>query len=184
VGKSFTTNTTDFSDLTRMYNNIFLKIDIEGGEYDWLLGQSVAQLLKFKQIVIELHGLTGDGFGHSYDNKIKCLEKLSNTHYIVHAHGNNCGSVINQFPDVLELTYVRKTDFKEVPSKHSVSFPIPGLDFKNCQNKPEIILNYYPFVNGNTNVSPLTANHNDNNISPFNLLSINTMRYTYYSTPL
>ena len=38
-----------------------------------------------------------------------------NTHYIIHAHGNNCSGTQNNVPDVIELTYLRKDYFNEEP---------------------------------------------------------------------
>jgi hypothetical protein len=105
-------NNTNLSFLINKHDNIFLKIDIEGGEYPWLLQIDENELNKFKQIVIEFHGITDDGWNSTYNNKIKCLEKLLRTHYIVHAHGNNHGPVINNIPDVIELSYVNKNYFK------------------------------------------------------------------------
>ena len=52
------------------YNDIFLKIDIEGGEYPWLLTIDELQLTKFKQIIIEFHGITNDGWKCKYEDKI------------------------------------------------------------------------------------------------------------------
>lgn len=46
---------TNLDNLINKYNNIFLSMDIEGGEYKWLLQLSENKLLKFKQICIELH---------------------------------------------------------------------------------------------------------------------------------
>uniref|UniRef100_A0A6C0D219 Uncharacterized protein n=1 Tax=viral metagenome TaxID=1070528 RepID=A0A6C0D219_9ZZZZ len=132
--------------LTNGYNNIFLKMDIEGGEYPWLLQIDESQLNKYKQIVIEFHGLTSHGWGCHYDDKVKCLEKLSKTHYIVHAHGNNWGPVVNGFPDVLELTYINKNYFKSVPEINTMSLPIVNLDFPNRGDMNDIPLNFYPFV--------------------------------------
>jgi hypothetical protein len=146
VGTFNSESTTNFSILTSKYNDIFLKIDIEGGEYHWLFGQTEEQLKKFKQIVIEYHGLTGDGFGCDYSYKVQCLQKLANTHYIVHAHGNNCGIKVHNFPDVLELTYVRKSEFTKPLSSNRIPFPISGLDYKNNHERPDFVLDYYPFV--------------------------------------
>ena len=129
------------------YKNIFLKMDVEGGEYPWLLSIDDEQLLSnFKQIVIEFHGITNDGWGCCYSDKIKCLEKLSKTHYIVHAHGNNNGPVVKNIPDVIELTYVNKKYFNSVPEFNTTSLPIPNLDFVNNVGMNEISLNCYPFV--------------------------------------
>ena len=132
--------------MTDKYCNIFLKMDIEGGEYPWLLQIDEPQLNKFKQIVIEFHGITNDGWGCNYNDKVKCLEKLSKTHYIVHAHGNNYGPVVNNIPEVIELTYVNKKYFNSVPELNTQSLPIDNLDFSNIYNQHDMNLNYYPFV--------------------------------------
>jgi hypothetical protein len=139
-------NNTDLSFLTETYNNIFLKIDIEGGEYPWLLEIDETQLNKFKQIIIEFHGITDNGWNCNYDDKIKCLEKLSKTHYIVHAHGNNFGPICNNIPDVIELTYVNKNYFDSVPDLNTEHLPVPNLDFPNWIVRRDINLNFYPFV--------------------------------------
>jgi hypothetical protein len=133
--------------LTEKYDNIFLKIDIEGGEYPWLLEIDESRLDKFKQIVIEFHGITNDGWGCNYNDKIRCLEKLAQTHYIVHAHGNNHGPVVNRIPDVIELTYVNKKYFSSPPKLNTRPLPIPNLDFSNIGGPYDINLNFYPFVN-------------------------------------
>jgi len=139
-------NNSNLSFLTNKYNNIFLKMDVEGGEYPWLLQIDETQLDKFKQIVIEFHGITNDGWNCSYADKVRCLKKLSKTHYIVHAHGNNHGPVVNNIPDVIELTYVNKKYFDSVPELNTISLPIANLDFSNYTPKNDINLNFYPFV--------------------------------------
>jgi len=131
------------------YNNIFLKMDIEGGEYPWLLNINESQLSKFKQIVIEFHGITNDGWNCRYDDKVKCLEKLSKTHYIVHAHGNNNSPVVNNIPDVIELTYINKNYFTSVPELNTTPLPMINLDFTNNERCLDINLNFYPFVKKN-----------------------------------
>ena len=132
--------------LTEKYNNIFLKMDIEGGEYPWIKSLNQEDLSKFKQIVIEFHGITNDGWGCSYNDKVECLNKLSNTHYLVHAHGNNHSHVSNNIPDVIELTYVNKNYFFSVPSFNTTPLPISNLDFSNRDYSTDINLNFYPFV--------------------------------------
>jgi len=139
-------NNSNLSFFIEKYNNIFLKMDIEGGEYPWLLQIDENQLNKFKQIVIEFHGITNNGWGCNYNDKVKCLEKLSKTHYIVHAHGNNHGPVVHNIPDVIELTYVNKNYFNFVPELNTQSLPIANLDFSNNTRLNDINLNFYPFV--------------------------------------
>ena len=136
---------TNLSFLTKKYNNIFLKMDIEGGEYPWLLQIDETQLNKFKQIVIEFHGITNDNWGCNYNDKVKCLEKLLNTHYLIHAHGNNYGPVQNNIPDVIELTYVNKNYFETPPELNTQPLPIPNLDYGNS-NGSDYNLNFYPFT--------------------------------------
>ena len=122
-------------------------MDIEGGEYPWLLSIDSNKLNKIKQIVIEFHGITNNSWGCNYNDKVKCLEKLSNTHYIIHAHGNNYGPVVNNIPDVIELTYVNKNYFNSTPELNTLPLPIVNLDYPNNSNITDINLNFIPFVN-------------------------------------
>lgn len=138
-------NNTDLIYLINKYNNIFLKMDIEGAEYNWLLHISEEQLHKFKQIVIEFHGINDDTWLCKHSDKVKCFEKLSKTHYIVHAHGNNYANVTNNIPDVIELTYINKTYFSNIPELNTDYLPITHIDNPNRYDKPDIDLNFYPF---------------------------------------
>ena len=153
---------TNLTFLFEKYNNIFLKMDIEGGEYPWLLNINEEHLKKIKQIVIEFHGITNDGWGCSYNDKIKCFEKLSKTHYIVHAHGNNCAPVINGIPYVIELTYINKNYFKTIPELNKTLLP-NNLDKPNIQNSLDINLNIYPFTQLKL-VTTINFGSNDNNL--------------------
>jgi hypothetical protein len=146
INSFFDDNNANLAYLSNIYNNIFLKMDIEGGEYPWLLQIKEEKLLNFKQIIIEFHGITDNGWKCRYDDKVKCLEKLSKTHYIVHAHGNNYAKVVNNIPDVIELTYVNKKYFKSVPKLNTIPLPIINLDFPNNTSINDINLNFYPFV--------------------------------------
>jgi Methyltransferase FkbM domain len=139
-------NNSNLSFLLNNYSSIFLKMDIEGGEYPWLLNLEDHQLNNIKQMVIEFHGITNDGWNCNYDKKVACLEKLNKTHYIVHAHGNNHGPVQNSIPDVIELTYVNKNYFTCVPEFNTQILPIANLDFPNKCHCPDIPLNVYPFL--------------------------------------
>ena len=133
--------------LLNKYSRVFLKMDIEGGEYPWLMRMTADDLRKIKQLVIEFHGITGTGWGHSFEDKWACIKKLSETHYIVHAHGNNYGPVLSHIPDVIELTCIEKSYFSDgVPALNKSPLPILGVDFANCSRRHDIDLNVYPFV--------------------------------------
>ncbi len=98
-----------------------LKMDIEGWEFPVLKTMSRDDLNKFDLIVTELHcmGNNGDkGAGDSgpikdSTSKLKALEKLCDTHYLVHIHPTpHClplelsdGTLV---PYVAEFTFVKK----------------------------------------------------------------------------
>jgi hypothetical protein len=115
---------TNLESYIQDFHNIFLNMDIEGGEWQWLQGCNTNNLAKFAQISIELHGITNtswhgitiNSFGCGYEEKRDCLEKLAQTHYLVHAHGNNADRVAsNGLPNVLQLIYINKNLFKDIP---------------------------------------------------------------------
>ena len=136
---------TNLDYLINKYDNIFLKMDIEGYEYPWLLSLDENKLSKFKQIVMEFHGITNDGWEWSNVDKRICLAKLTNTHYIIHAHGNNNSFLLNGIPDVIELTFVNKKYFNSIPELNKQNLPIENIDFRNTTNHDEFNLNHYPF---------------------------------------
>ena len=80
-------------------------------------------------------------------NTLKCLKKLSNTHYIIHANGNNNSPVIDNIPNVIELTYINKKYFKTTPELNKTTLPVLNLDYPNDLKYKDINLNLYPFVN-------------------------------------
>ena len=137
----------NLSYFTDNYNDIFLKMDIEGAEYPWLLSLSKDQLNKFKQIAIEFHGINDDSWNTKLQDKIKTFNILSETHYAIHIHGNNCGGSTNNIPDVVEITYIRKNSINCEPNLNNTALPIPELDFPNNLNNQDYDLNFYPFVN-------------------------------------
>ena len=151
---------TDLTFLITKYNRIFLKMDIEGGEYPWILCMSEELLQNFKQIVIEFHCITDNEWNTSYTDKIKCLKKLSKTHYIVHAHGNNYAKVVDKFPYVIELTYVNKKYFEYTPDVNKTALPTPGLDFSNNNSYKDLDLNFYPFVHTKPSPKPIKKVNN------------------------
>ncbi len=140
-------NNTNLFSLINKYNNIFLKMDIEGGEYPWLLSLNEEQLNKFKQITIEFHDINDNGSNTLLEDKIKCFEKLAKNHYLIHAHGNNYSTDTNNIPDVIEFTYIHKSLFKSPPNLNNLQLPISNLDFSNNLEKNDFDLSFYPFKN-------------------------------------
>ena len=154
IGDANTNEVTNLSFLTEKFNNIFLKMDIEGGEFPWLLNIPENDLSKFKQIVIEVHCINDDRLNITYNDKMKCLEKLKKTHFLVHAHANNCCSLTHNFPDLLELTYVNKRDLA-CTDLNTTPLPIPNLDYpNNGVPNSDWGLAFYPFISKDVLLSP------------------------------
>lgn len=132
---------TNLSDIFEKYDNIFLKVDLK--DYIWLSNVSTDNLKKFKQMVITFHDLANDV---NMDEKISCLEKLKQTHCIIHAHASNNKGIQDGIPEILEVTYASKELFEELPELNNIKLPISGLDHKNNMLKDDIELIQYPFV--------------------------------------
>ena len=131
---------------TENYKDIFLKMDIEGSEFEWLNVLDLKNLSSFKQLVIEFHGITDDSYGCLFDFKLKCLQKLCLTHNLIHAHGNNHSQAISNIPTVIELTFIRKSEFLNEPCLNKLTLPTPGLDYPNTPSRQDYDLDFPPFV--------------------------------------
>ena len=133
---------TNLHEYLNTYKNIFLKMDIEGAEFDWMNSCSKEQLGNLKQIVIEVHWpMTEKRWNSVY-------HRLVETHWLVHVHGNNhCGCFTmngRPIPEVLELTYIRKKDWLSL-NRNTRGFPHEEVDRKNCLTNPEHGLRGFPF---------------------------------------
>jgi hypothetical protein len=131
----------NLKDLIATYQDIFLKMDIEGDEYLWMSNLTDGELSKFKQIAIEFH--------EPYEKyKWRCLERLCKTHWAFHFHPNNCGAVCfhgkTAVPEAFEMTYVRKSEIKDAPRINRTSFPTE-LDRPNSPLRPTVPYNGEPY---------------------------------------
>lgn len=153
IGIEDTDNITTLRDIIGRYDQIFMKMDIETFEYRWLEILTKEELNKIKQLVIEFHfPFTPYPFNHLDINipvtrKMDIFRKLSETHNLVHFHGNNCCGTTTYMgvtaPNVFECTYVRK-DSCEIEGLNMT--PVPGpLDRPNVGGA-DIHLSWPPFV--------------------------------------
>lgn len=132
---------TNLQNYLEKYANVFIKMDIEGHEFEWLKTLQVKHLLSIRQIVIELH---------EFEKAVECVKILNQTHALIHIHGNNYGGVTEfedgiVFPNVVECTFVRGADFRELSLNKS---PMPSeIDLPNNPNKHDYNLNFPPIVN-------------------------------------
>lgn len=121
--------------------NALVKIDIEGDEWPWLAGLTASRHIA--QFVIELHS------PHLGRWDWKALARLAETHYLIHAHGNNWGGLVDvdgvRIPRTIECTWVRKDLDPDLPKSRA---PIPSpLDMPNRPDVPDHVIDWPPFVN-------------------------------------
>ena len=115
-------------------DEVMLKIDIEGGEYE--LSESLIECLKKNSkkincVVMEFHDTRArrTEFEH-------LVHGISSVVPIVHIHGNNCVVVApDGLPEVVEITFAK--DCKNSYSDN-LSFPLAGLDFPNDKSLPDL----------------------------------------------
>jgi len=125
VGSYINLNNKEVSilDLKHIHKNknLFIKIDIEGNEYEIL-----DDIIKIKDsiecLVIEFHDLK---------KNLKKIRKFINKLdlRLIHLHVNNYGKISKTgFPSVVELTFAKKNYCKK---KITINLPIKNLDFPN-----------------------------------------------------
>ena len=115
-------------------DEVMLKIDIEGGEYE--LSESLIECLKQNSkkincVVMEFH-----------DTRIRrnefeyLVQGISSVVPIVHIHGNNCVVVApDGLPEVVEITFAKDC---ENNYSENLIFPLAGLDFPNDKSLPDL----------------------------------------------
>lgn len=125
-------------------DNMILKMDVEGAEWEFIENIPKSVLEKFSMISFELHGMLVDSLN---DKILSALEKLNDTHQAIWVHGNNNGNVGVAgdilMPSFLEITYVsrNKYEFEEIKYDCPISLDqvnIPGkweIELKNWGDK-------------------------------------------------
>ena len=98
---AFNTATSDnLQAIISKYKDIFLKLDIGGAEYLWVLTQSQEKIARFKQMVISFHKVNENPTQARAINKINCFKKILETHNIAN---------IRSHQNKLTITYIRKS---------------------------------------------------------------------------
>lgn len=129
----------------RRRDDLVLKMDVEGMEWDVLAKVSGETLAQFSQIVIEFHrmGTVLHPPGHAEVKAV--LSKLAATHVPVHVHGNNVrlpvriGDLI--LPDVIEVSWVRRSDHEGRFIPRHEPFPT-DLDRPNIAHRVDLFLGW------------------------------------------
>lgn len=126
-------------------DNMILKMDVEGAEWGFLSTVSPSLLNKFDQMVFEFHFLTKSKNLYEMGAIISFLQKINLTHSPVHLHGNNHGTFLKLgdfiCPDVLELTYVKNSNYR-LTDDENISLPIP-FDAPNNPRVSDVPLGFW-----------------------------------------
>ena len=117
--------------------DLILKVDIEGSEWNFFKNISEENINKFKQIILEVHWMVEIEGVKIPDFRIDVIEKINKTHQIVALHPNNYSKTVNVaglvVPQVLEITFLRKLDNKFIEGT-----PPKNLFYPNNPNGPDI----------------------------------------------
>jgi hypothetical protein len=135
VFKRRNNNEITIPDILANYNEIFLKVDIEGDEYK-ILNDIKRYSTKIVFLIIEFHDI---------DKNIKKIRNFINKLdlKIIHIHGNNYGGIDkNNNPKVIELSLLnsKKINIKKILSKRK--YPINNLDYKNFKRRSDIEIKF------------------------------------------
>ena len=145
IRPSYSEDLIPFEHITSIKSNkIFLKIDIEGEEYEFL-DLIIQNSNKFSAISLEFHYLSDD---NNFDNLINFVSKIDQK--LVHFHPNNCGMGLDkEWPHVIELSF---TSSDNISYDSSLTLP-HSLDMPCCPQGEDYKIN---FLGGGTKIdSPL-----------------------------
>lgn len=119
-------------------SNIFMKMDVEGGEVDLFQTMTKEHLQRIAQLVIEIHT----------HKEVNIPRRLAETHWLVHLHPNNVRPTIKEgdlkLPQIYECTYLRKD--KAVCMFNTRPIPDPKIDQNNVTRNGTVGLSGPPFV--------------------------------------
>jgi hypothetical protein len=114
---------------------IFVKMDIEKGEYSWIDSLTDEELSRIDQMVIELH------YPWKFPARLKTIQRLYTFFYLFHFHPNNCGPPLKledgtKVSNVFEFTLVAKRHCEGIQlEKNKMPVPSP-LDRPNVLFNP------------------------------------------------
>jgi len=116
---------------------LLLQMDIEGFEYEVLLGISDALLTRFRIIVVEFHRLNQLWNDPFFRLASRALYRLLQTHTCVHHHPNNVADSVSygglEIPALSELTFLRND--RICAPRYASDFP-HRLDLDNSARAP------------------------------------------------
>ena len=117
-------------------NKIFLKVDIEGFEYE-ILDDIIFHKDKFEGVIIEFHEIT-----KNLNKIIEFINKINSNLDLVHIHANNYSvKELDKFPEVIELIFSKKM-INTIDRINDKEYPLKDLDFPNSKRSPDIKISF------------------------------------------
>jgi hypothetical protein len=123
--------------------DIFLKIDIEGAEFDFFEKTDIDFLMsKSNALCLEFHYIE---YPENMLKFCKIMKKINENFTLVHLHGNNNAGVFkcseHFIPTVLELSFLNKK-LITFEYEDDDSYPIPFLDSPNTVDRQDYELRF------------------------------------------
>jgi hypothetical protein len=116
---------------------VFVKMDIEGGEYR-VLDDLLQHSMNIVSMAVEFHDV--DILPDLFNSLV---EKIKRDFHIVHIHANNMGGKAPfNFPINPEITFLNKRFFNSVPPPSRLKYPIPALDRTNYPQFPDLTFEF------------------------------------------
>lgn len=120
--------------LERGGNNYFLKMDIEGCEWD--LFPAILESKSIVGMVIEFHNLD---FENRRIHLKQVITALNDNYKVVHVHANNYSGICeDNLPNTLEISFLRNNLCGTKVKRYNVY--LPGIDSPNSLTTEEIML--------------------------------------------
>ena len=120
---------------------VFLKIDIEGVEFEIFNNKLYHDLKNVIQFVMEFHYA-----GKNLEKIAEIMDRLSTTHSLIHIHGNNIGPTFpyngQQIPEVFEVTFLHNSFLPE-KTFSALDYPVKGLDFPCNKKREDLKLDFF-----------------------------------------
>lgn len=131
-----------YNDL-KIEGDIFLKIDIEGGEYDYFTQANVEKIASFTNgLSLEIHWIDDTNNRNKF---IQIMDKINPYFTLCHVHGNNWGGLWHyegfDLPKVFELSFINKK-LVQIEEEDKQIYPIEGLDIPNNPNEKDYLLKF------------------------------------------
>lgn len=141
TSKTLSVNTIIKNNKHESNKNIILQCDIEGYEWEMIDSFTSSVQKNFSQIICEFHNINPLDTEQTH-RQIRLIEKLKNTHKIVHIHYNNNGEFF-LFDDgiflgtLVEITFVRNDIFEKNKTTDALNSEV--LDAPCISELPDVV---------------------------------------------